>query len=216
MKNLFLTLTAGLFLLTACSKDESFEQIDAPSNDLVYVLEQNGNTSTFTSIALENRSQGPTTPSNNFGESSGMYEPIFEDPIRLTWSGLQDDTGTFGTAELQIIRPTYSLHIIMETECIMAEGNKAVYGGTITQVVTLSGNAPQIAPMWRFYFQVTDVAVAANEQGGIDRISNKWIFASPMSPSLCSVYPPSHRIWSTNGYAQVIEPGFVYASDHPQ
>ena len=38
MKNLILSMTAGLILLTGCSKDDSVEQIEEQTVDHVYVL----------------------------------------------------------------------------------------------------------------------------------------------------------------------------------
>ncbi len=89
----------------------------------------------------------------------------------------------------------------METECVTVNSNEAVYGGTITQVKTLSGDAPNIQVGWRFYFKVIDSRV--------DQKSNTTIFASPRSLSLCNEYPPNHPIWSSQGYEEVFSPGFV-------
>jgi hypothetical protein len=90
----------------------------------------------------------------------------------------------------------------METECVTVQGNQAVYGGTITHVRSLTGNAPSIGVGWRFYFKVTD-----SER--FDQIANTTIFASPMSPSLCNVYLPNNPMWSSQGNTNVIAPGFV-------
>ena len=43
----------------------------------------------------------------------------------------------------------------------------------------------------------------------MDQIANCTMFASPMSPSLCNAYLPNNQIWSSEGYADVISPGFV-------
>lgn len=214
MKNLILTMTAGLILLTGCSKDESFETTQEQINDLVYVLEQNGNTSNFKTITLEGANLTLTTEDDGYGETYGLYAPNTRDPRLLSWSGFTDETGTYGTAEYHFSLPAYTLHFVMQAECIVVEGNKAMYGGIITEVIERSGNAPEIAENWRFYFKVID-----NEQGSrhiYDQISNTMIFASPMSPSLCNAYPPGHRIWSSEGYQDVREPGFVEVSEVPE
>ncbi len=214
MKNLFLTMTAGLILLTGCSKEESFETTPEQINDLVYVLEQNGNTSNFKTITLEGANLTLTTEDDGYGETYGLYAPNTRDQRLLSWSGFTDETGTYGTAEYHFSLPAYTLHFVMQAECIVVEGNKAMYGGIITEVIERSGNAPEIAENWRFYFKVID-----NEQGSrhiYDQISNTMIFASPMSPSLCNAYPPGHRIWSSEGYQDVREPGFVEVSEVPE
>jgi hypothetical protein len=218
MKNLFLTLTAGLFLLTACSKDESFEQIDGQSNDLIYVLEQNNEQGTFTTMEIDNFQGGVnstrTTDHGDLGYTSGLYEPMFQDPVILSWSANKDETGTYGNAELQISRPNYNIHILMETECISLDGDTAMYGAIITEVLDLSGATPPLTANWRFYFQVKDNAPENGIRG--DQISSTSIFASPRSPSLCNVYPPNHLIWSANGSQDVMSPGFVEVSVNAQ
>jgi hypothetical protein len=218
MKNLFLTIAIGSFLLTACSKDESFEPIDEQTNDVIYVLEQNQELGTFSTVAIDDFSSGTnfiaTTDNSEYGHTSGLYQPMYRDPVVLSWTGDLDESGSFGTAELLISRTNYSIHVIMQAECISVDGNMAMYGGIITEVLALSGDTPQLTANWRFYFQVKD-----NQQGGgvgFDQISNTLIFAAPRTPSLCNVYPPNHRIWSSNGNENVMSPGFVEVSNNPQ
>ena len=214
MKNLFLTMTAGLILLTGCSKEESFETTPEQTNDLVYVLEQNGNTSNFKTITLEGANLTLTTEDDGYGETYGLYAPNTRDQRLLSWSGFTYETGTYGTAEYHFSLPAYTLHFVMQAECIVVEGNKAMYGGIVTEVIERSGNAPEIAVNWRLYFQVTDIEDSPSR--GFDQISNTMIFASPRSPSLCNAYPPGHRIWSSQGYQDVREPGFVEVSEVPE
>lgn len=218
MKNLIVTMTAGLILLTGCSKDESFETTEEQTANSIYVLEQNNGQAMFRTIAIEPFQSGEnfttTTDNSEFGHTSGLFAPTNRDAVILSWSANRDETGTYGNAELQMSGPNYSMHIVMETECITVDGDTAMYGAIITEVVELSGNTPPLTASWRFYFQVKD-----NEQGiglGFDQISGKWIFASPRSQSLCAVYPPKHPIWSSNGYENVMNPGFVEVSNNPQ
>lgn len=217
MKNLFLTIIAGFVLLTGCSKDESFEQIDEQSNDVVYVFNQNLDQAEFSNVTIDNLMESSSIRSPGYGEyfahSSGLYKPLFKDPIILSWFANLDDTGTHGTAELQITKPSFTMHFAMETECIIVDDNKVVYGALITEVIELSGNTPPITEMWRLYFQVTDNYQYGSGGVDCDEISNNWIFASPRSASLCSVYPPNHIIWSCDGHTDVLSPGFVKVTD---
>jgi hypothetical protein len=214
MKNSILLIATGLILLTGCSKEESFETTPEQIIDLVYVLEQNGNTSTFRTITLEGANLTLTTEDEGYGETYGLYAPNTRDQRLLSWSGFTDETGTYGTAEYHFSLPAYTLHFVMQAECIVVEGNKAMYGGIVTEVIERSGNAPEIAVNWRLYFQVSDIEDSPNR--GFDQISNTMIFASPRSPSLCSAYPPGHRIWSSQGFQDVREPGFVEVSEVPE
>lgn len=221
MKNLFLTTAAALFLLTACSKDESFEtvEIENQTNEKVYVLDQSKAESNFTPLNSVNNSEGGVnfsrrTDNSEYGFTSGLYQPLYMDPTSLSWSGSRDESGSFGTVELQINRTNYNIHIVLEAECISVDGDTAMYGATIIDVIEVSGDTPPLTVMWRMYFQVKD-----NDNGngiGFDQISNTLIFASPRSVSLCNIYPPKHGVWNTNGHANVQSPGFVEVSNNPQ
>ena len=217
MKNLFLTITAGLFLLTGCSKDDSLELIEPKSTDLIYVLDQNMDQANFNAIEIDNFQAeakfSTSTETSEFGSTSGYYEPAFRNTVILEWSANRDERGTSGTAELQISNPSYSMHFIMETECISIDGGVAMYGAIITEVIELTGDTPPLTVAWRLYFQVKDGDNNGTKRLNFDQMSNKWIFASPRSPSLCSVYPPKHPIWSSNGYENVLSPGFVEVSN---
>ena len=209
MKNLILPIALGLMLLTACSKEESVTPIEPQMLDSVFVIDQNGGFD-FEPMNVENSIQEVTTTDKEsgtrFGFSEGLYQPSFRDPVILSWSGSTDSNGNYGVAELEIRKPSYTLHVKMQTACVVVDGNKAVYSGLITEVLEISGNAPVITENWRLYFQVTDNSSIRSIE---NKISNKWIFASPRSVSLCNVYPPSHRIWSTQGQADVVSPGYV-------
>lgn len=219
MKNLILSLTLGLILLTGCSKEESFEPIEEQTIDSVYVLKQIDGTTTWETMSIEGLQTGSdyiytTDNGNSNGQTSGLFMPTYRDLLVISWSGFTDETGTYGNAEIQMSTPGYSFHFILQTECITVDGNAAMYGGIVTEVVEQSGNPPPFGINWRFYFEVKD-----SEQGGrhiYDQISNTRIFASPRSPSLCLAYPAGHRIWSSQGYEDVREPGFVEVSNHPE
>lgn len=218
MKNLILTLTAGLFLLTGCSKDESFEQMEEQTIDSIYILNQIDGMTTIetTSIDLQTGTDFTYTTDNGNGngQTTGAYISMNRNANTISWSGFTDETGSYGNAEVLLSSPGYSLRLQMVTECVTVDGNEAVYGGIVTQVLDSSGNPPPFTVNWRFYFKVIDT----EQSGGIsyDLISNTRIFASPMSPSLCNTYLPDNRIWSSQGHENVRQPGFVEVTDHPQ
>ena len=206
MKNLTILFALGLILLTGCTKDESYEQIEEQTIDYVYVL--NNSDGSFNQEAMQkDERQKPTaiTYSTNDGvnaHTDGYYTPSSRDAMTITWSGSQNGYRTSGSTEIKQSTPNFSFHFVLETECVTVDGNQAVYGGTITQIRTLTGNAPPIGVGWRFYFKVTD-------SEHFDQIANTTIFASPRSMSLCNVYLPNNQMWSSQGNTNVIAPGFV-------
>ena len=222
MKNLILPIALAAILLTACSKEESVEQFEEQNIDSVYVLNQFNETSYWDTMEVDEfqRSTDNTNLENSVARESntrGHYLPSSRDAMIIQWAGSQTEQNTSGRAELKQSNPNFSFHFKLETECVMVDGNKAVYGGIITQVIELSGNAPDIGVGWRIYFNVID-----NGEGGVpggivpyDQIANKTIFASPRSISLCNVYLPNDNIWSSQGYTEVTEPGFVVVNNYP-
>ena len=226
MKNSIFLIAIGLILLTGCSKEESFEPTEEQTIDTVYVLKQIDGTITMETISLDGQTGVDYTYKKDYpkekGFTNGLYKSTSRDTNVITWSGFTDETGNYGNAELQMSTPSYSLHLMLVTECVRVEGNAAVYGGIITRVVQSSGNAPPFGENWRFYFKVVD-----NEHGNgldyeqladinYDQISNTRIFASPRSMSLCDIYLPGNRIWSSQGYQEVRKPGFVEVSENPE
>ena len=210
MKNLVLFFALGLILLTGCSKDDSIEQIEEQTNDIVYISKQYNGNSIWETMEIDIKDNNPysnTANTRGYGFTNGLYNPPNRNPILITWNGTRDTSGNSGRAEIQMTTPSYSFHFIMETECVTVIDNVAMYGGLITQVVEVTGDPPPFGKYWRFYFKVIDNANGGHS--GIDQISSMRIFASPKSMSLCNVYPPNHPIWSSQGYDEVHEPGFV-------
>ena len=219
MKNLTLLFALGLILLTGCTKDESYEQIEEQTIDSVYVLNQFDGSSAWKTMLIDEM-QKPTartysTDDGAIAHTDGYYVPTSRDAMTITWSGTQNENGARGTAELRQSTPSFSLHFVLETECVMVDGNQAVYGGKIIQVRTLTGSTPPIGVGWRFYFKVTDTVedLRLGKAARYDQISNTTIFASPRSPSLCNVYLPNSHMWSSQGFTQVVSPGFVVVSN---
>jgi len=206
MKKLTLLFALGLFLVVGCTKDESYKQIEEQTIDSVYLLNQLEGSSTWGTMLIDElqNSATRTYPENDGDDvhTDGYYVPSSRDAMTITWSGTQNINGGHGIASIQQSTPNFSFDLVLETECVTADGNQAVYGGTITQIKALGGNTPPIGVGWRFYFKVID-------SEHMDQIANCTMFASPMSPSLCNAYLPNNQIWSSEGYAEVIPPGFV-------
>ena len=210
MKNFTLLFAIGLILLTGCTKDESYEQNEEQTIDTVYVLNQFDGSATWETMLIDEmqKSIAKTYSIENKenAHTDGYYLPAARDAMTITWSGSQNGNAVRGNAEIQQSTPNYSFHFVLETECVMVDGNQAVYGGIITQVRVLSGDAPPIGIGWRFYFKVID-------SESFDQIANTTMFASPRSPSLCNVYLPDNRRWSSQGYTNIVAPGFVVVSN---
>ena len=214
MKNLTLLFAIGLILLTGCSKDETFEQVEEQTIDTtVLVLEKVDGKYIWEAMPINELQKGTALKYDKVDGTSahtnGYYESTNRDNTIISWSGTQTYGGVRGSAEVKMTAPDYSFQFAMETECVTVNGNEAVYGGVITEIRGLSGKPPVFDLGWRFYFKVVDF-----QRGGhqFDKIANMMIFASPMSPSICGSSGPSNHIWASQGYSEVQRPGFVEVS----
>ena len=133
----------------------------------------------------------------------------------LRWTAFCDETGMYGTAEVKMNTATYGFHFKMKPAAIVVDENNAVFEGTIVEVISRWGNAPNFDVNWRFCYNVTDMN---DNRGGFehDEISRTMMFGSAMSPLLSSMYPPGHQIWSRWGYRDVKPPGFIEVSNNPE
>lgn len=218
MKNSILLIALGSLILTSCSKDESFEQTEEQTLDSIYISKQNNGSTNWERTPMNALHTGTdftytAYDNNEIGETNGVFVSTSRDANTITWTGFQDETGAYGNAEVLISSPSYTLRLQMITECVTVKGKEAVYGGIITQVTESSGNPPPFNVNWRFYFNVVDSG--QNRGVSYDQISHTRIFASPRSQSLCNVYLPGDRIWSSQGYENVHQPGFVEVTNRP-
>ena len=174
MKNLTLLFALGLILVTGCTKDESYKQIEEQTINSVYVLNQLDGSPAWETILIQDLQNSSTRTyfknNGNDAHTNGYYVPASRDAMTITWSGTQTINGGHGMASIQQSTPNFSFDIILETECVTMDENQAVYGGVITQVKTLKGNAPLIGVGWRFYFKVID-------SEDVDQIANYTMFA---------------------------------------
>lgn len=220
MKNRIITTSIVLMfiLFTGCTTEELLEPVadNNSTTDVYYVLEQEGDSFIWSKIAREHNKKVISRPGPSTEQvfTRGAYIPQGHPYVNLTWSGFCDGTGVHGTAEIELIAPTFSFHFVMNSCSIVGSGNEAVFEGTIVQIISKTGNAPEFDLYWRFCFDVIDVQSAVG--GEYDQISRKMMFGSPRSMLMCSVYPPGHWIWTRTGYNDVKPPGFVEVSQHPE
>ena len=209
MKNLFLPIALATILLTSCSKDDSIEQTELQTADTIYTFTQINDTQYWDSftynIITNNVNRTPDKPI----KTEGYYQPSSRNGMSITWSGKLHTNGiSTGFAELKQTSPDTNFHFILETECVSIIGNEAVYGGTIVEIKSISGNAPNISEGWKFYFKVDDYELYPNAPN--DQISNTTLF---VSQSLCNSILPNDTIWESNGYSEVFKPGFVVVNN---
>jgi hypothetical protein len=216
MKNLLLIITAGLFILTSCSVEETNETIQDEISDTVYILNQIEGVSRQVSSPIGG-SQNDIYENTTIGSdgpwevgTNGQYIPSNNNAMSITWTGTQNPNAIRGHAEFKQIALNYSFKFHMVTECVIVDGNEAIYGGIITEAKGIYADMPNVGIGWHVYFKVFDAGLGL---GSTDQISNVILFTSPKSKSLCNEYGPNDPIWAGQGYSDVNAPGFVQVSN---
>lgn len=211
MKKLTFTIVAGIALLTGCSKDEPIEIIQNETNQEVLVVNQLDGTSTYETVSndalyLNFDNTNDTKAGSLEASTEGALIPASKNAMTITWDGTHNANAIFGEAVMKQESPNSNFIFGITTECVIAEGNEAVYGGIITKAKGVYDGFANVSEGWRVYFKVTD---GDKTKGGVDQISNTILFAAPKSGSLCNVYAPSDVIWTTLGATDIEAPGYV-------
>ena len=193
-------MSIGLLLLAGCSKENTDTQIEEQTSDLVYVFNLDGESQAWEMSTIDEplNDSGVILERGNNGNSAHAHG----DFPGVVFSGTQNNGGTHGSATASLGPWTFTL----ETECVMVEGNEAVYGGTITERV-----GPPPFPGAPFnvgdhiYFKVIDNGQGTNAPA--DQFNGRISFAFA-GDSKCGIYTPSHPNWDGPD-SDVPEPGSI-------
>jgi hypothetical protein len=216
MKKTILSISIGLLLLTGCSKENVDPQIEQRTGDNVYVFNTNGEDSTWESITLDefqstNSKTGVTAPSASRDNSVHTHGNTELGPYTFNWSGTENSGGTHGQATVtQQFGPTL-VTIHLETACVNAIDNAAVYGGTITMVENDPFGGGGFGPFALgniMFFKVFDNGEGINAPA--DQIVGTVV--SIGDPEGCNTLGnPNSGFWSLPFFenVDVVEPGSV-------
>lgn len=181
MKKLIFLISIGLIVLAGCSKDESNEQITEATANLFWVYNLDGKSQAGETIAIEKLQSDQEITYNRGNDNSAHTHGNI--PGKFEFSGTQNNGGTHGSATVTVNGPFGLTVLTLETECIMVEGNEAVYGGIATEVVNPFGGFQ----MGKYvYFKVID-----NGQGNNADPDQYHGLIGTSSSSLCGLVPPS-------------------------
>ena len=207
MKKTILLATIGLLLISGCSMEKDDTQTEKQNRDLVYVFNSNGENLVLEESSLDKilSNKSNTKVHTNRGNSAHTHGDYNDGSISLSWSGTENNGGMHGSAifELLIEDPFGFVSLTMETECVMVEGNEAIYGGTFTKVLNPAGPFMVGNIM---YFKVIDNGQGNNASPDQHAIGGLIV---PPGGSVCNVLSVTDPFWERFGLLDVAKPGSV-------
>lgn len=188
MNKLIPLMALALLVLVGCAKEETIptmadhQQVEESG---AFVLSLEGDNPVWEYVTLEEPVTSSVSWRENEGNSGHMHGEIIYGGISMAvFSGTQNNGGAHGSATLNIRGRNFTL----ETECVMVEGNEAVYGGIIT---ALDPGFPNFQVGDRAYFKVFD-----NGQGNNAPADQFWGgFRFSTSGSQCGIWTPGSTAW---------------------
>lgn len=136
MKKTILLASFGLFLLTGCSKESPDTQVEQQSEESIYVLKTIDGKLAWEAQSFDaDMSISPTSISqkSNNGNSTHTHGSLDIGDIQITWSGTENKGGKHGSAIFSQQLGPWDITATMETDCVNALGNEAVYTGRVTE-----------------------------------------------------------------------------------
>jgi len=153
MKRLTFLLAFALIFFYGCNKQETNPAADnqqvGTSGASTWILNLEGETPVWEFITISDQHINPGSATLKQGNSAHAHGNItgFGGPGYTTFSGTQNNGGAHGSAEIQFSAQGGNLHIKLETASVVVlgdDGNEAIYGGLITEVI--ENTIPQPPP----------------------------------------------------------------------
>ena len=140
MKKLILFMSVAVIAFYGCEKSElnpSFEKQEVEkSNVAAFVLNLDGETPTYEAIYLsqdELQGKADLYKGSNSAHTHGNFHT--SSGSSFTFNGTQNNGGSHGSGEYQSSSPFGDVHVIMETVSVVVDGDEAIYGGVISEVI---------------------------------------------------------------------------------
>ncbi len=140
MKKLIFFMSFAIIAFYGCEKSEmnpsSENQEVEKSSVAAFVLNLSDETTYEVIYLSQEEMQGETNQykSSNSAHTHGTYHGGGGSTV-VTFNGTQNKGGSHGSAELQLATPFGNAHVIMKTVSVIVDGNEAIYGGIVTEVI---------------------------------------------------------------------------------
>jgi hypothetical protein len=150
MNKLIPLMALALLILVGCAKEEMIPTMadnQQSEESSIWVINTNSETPVWEVVTLNaqsSNSAGVTSRSNS-AHAHGNYTG-FGGGTTISFSGTENDGGAHGSAEVQQVSGPFEAHYLLETTSMVVDGNYAIYGGIITEVIVNTFPAPPPPP----------------------------------------------------------------------
>ena len=211
MKKLTFLIAFAIICFYGCNKQDSIPAADSQqvdnSGNYAFVFDNNSESHSWEKIPLSEIQSNSGSSTLKNGNSAHTHGDFAWSAWSISFSGTQNNGGTHGSAEADFVNGPFSVHLIMDTECVMVEGNEAVYGGTFTEVINNPFPSPGPFDVGNtMYFKVIDNG-QGNKAPADQHVATILIF--PVGISFCGILSPSNPLWSASPTLDVVEPGSI-------
>lgn len=152
MNKLFPLFILALVVLVGCAKEETTptvadnQQVEEPGS--VWTMNNDSDSPTWEVISLDelpsNSSSSATTRTNS-AHAHGNYTG-FGGGTTISFSGTENNGGAHGSAEIHQVSGPFEAHYLLETTSMVVDGNYAIYGGIITEMIVNTFPSPPPPP----------------------------------------------------------------------
>ena len=145
-------MSLGLFVLVGCAKEETtqsavdYQQVEEPAS--VWIMNNDSDSPTWEGVILDelpSSSITSATTRSNSAHAHGDYTG-YNGSVTISFSGTENNGGVHGSAEVRLTGGPFEAHYILETTSMVVDGNEAIYGGIITEVIVNTFPPPPPPP----------------------------------------------------------------------
>lgn len=138
MKKLIVLMSFSIVLLTACSKEETVDQLVEQTSEMVLVLNNDNNGTAWDEMEVNtsemNAIEDEDLRMGRGNHIDGKYTG-FGGTTTIKFNGTVNGGGIHGGAVVNQVSGPFEAKFRLNTTSVVVNGNEAIYGGIITDVI---------------------------------------------------------------------------------
>lgn len=150
MKKLIPLMALALVILVGCAKEEMTTTVadnQQAEKSSLWILNTDGDNPVWEITTQDEQSSNSdrATSRSNSAHAHGNYTG-FGGSTTISFSGTENNGGVHGSADVQQAFGPFEAHYLLETTSMVVDGDYAIYGGIITEVIVNTFPPPPPPP----------------------------------------------------------------------